>query len=187
MEIRLAGDLQSDSIVDGPGIRTVIWTQGCPHHCMGCHNPSTFAFDGGILVDVEEVKIALLEIENQDGITFSGGDPMCQPEACLSIAKFAKKRGLNIWCYTGYTYEQLLKLSQGKPTVVKFLKEIDVLVDGRFILSEKSLNLKFKGSRNQRVIDVKKSLQKKEICLVPEYVDETDHFSKYEKVEGVYI
>ena len=187
MEIRLAADLQADSIVDGLGIRTVVWTQGCPHHCMGCHNPNTHSFDEGVLVDIEEVKLALLEIPNQDGITFSGGDPMCQPEACYELAKFAKKRGLNIWCYTGYTYEQLLQLSIKKPAILKFLKEIDVLVDGKFILSEKSLNLKFKGSRNQRIIDVPKSLYKKQVCLVPEYEDEINHMKKYEKIEGIYI
>lgn len=187
MEIRLASDLQPDSIVDGAGIRTVVWTQGCPHHCMGCHNPKTHSFHEGVLVDIEEVKEALLEIENQDGITFSGGDPMCQPEACTELARFARKQGLNIWCYTGYTYEQLLKLSMKNHAIMDFLKEIDVLIDGKFILEQKSLNLKFKGSRNQRIIDVRKSLKTKAVCLISEYQDELNPVSKYEKMEGVYI
>ncbi len=187
MEIRLAADLQSDSIVDGRGIRTVIWTQGCPHHCKGCHNPKTHSFDAGVIVDIEEVKEALSEIEGQDGITFSGGEPMCQPEACLELAKFAKKRGLDIWCYTGYTYEKLLELSYLKPAIMEFLKEIDVLIDGKFILKEKSLDLKFRGSRNQRIIDVQKSLKEKNVCLLEEYLDDIDHLSKYEKKDGIFI
>ena len=85
MEIRLAADLQSDSIVDGPGIRTVIWTQGCPHNCYGCHNPSTHDFSGGALVDVDYIKSSLDSLVYQDGITFSGGDPMCQSAACCEI------------------------------------------------------------------------------------------------------
>ena len=104
MEIRLAADLQKDSIVDGPGIRTVIWTQGCPHGCLGCHNPSTHDFDGGALVDVDYIKSEIDDLVFQSGITFSGGDPMCQSAACYEIAKYAKDLGLNIWCYTGFTF-----------------------------------------------------------------------------------
>ena len=102
MKIRLAADLQQDSIVDGEGIRTVIWTQGCPHNCKGCHNPDTHDFNDGALIDIEEIKQKVSKLKNQDGITFSGGDPMCQPKECLEIAKFAKKIGLNIWLYWLY-------------------------------------------------------------------------------------
>ena len=108
MKIRLAADLQPDSIVDGEGIRTVVWTQGCPHNCKGCHNPGTHDFNGGFLVDVDDVIKELKKIEGQDGITLSGGDPMCQSEACVEICKAAKEMGLNVWCYTGFTYEALL-------------------------------------------------------------------------------
>ena len=108
MKIRLAADLQADSIVDGEGIRTVVWTQGCPHACKGCHNPQTHDFDGGVEVDVEEVIEALKEIKHQDGITLSGGDPVCQSEACYEISKAAHEMGLNVWCYTGFTYEMML-------------------------------------------------------------------------------
>ena len=187
MKIRLASDLQPDSIVDGAGIRTVIWTQGCPHHCLGCHNPKTHSFQQGALVDVEDVKEALLEIENQDGVTFSGGEPMCQPEACAILARFAKEQGLNIWCYTGYTYEQLLKLSDKNSAIMDFLKEIDVLIDGKFQLDQKSLNLKFKGSRNQRILDVQKSLETNRVYLIPEYQDEINFSSTIKMEEGVYI
>lgn len=165
MEIRLASTLQIDSIVDGLGIRTVIWTQGCPHNCFGCHNPSTHSFDGGKLIDIEDIKEELDTLSGQDGITFSGGDPMCQPEACYEIAKHAHKIGLNVWCYTGYTYEELLNLGKTKLSIIQFLNEIDVLIDGRFILNEKSYDLKFKGSKNQRIINVRESLNTGQVCL----------------------
>lgn len=184
MKIRLAADLQTDSIVDGPGIRTVIWTQGCPHKCKGCHNPGTHSFDDGVLVDVEEVKKALGEVEHQTGVTFSGGDPMCQPEACLELAKYCHELGLNIWLYTGYTYEQLQKLSKHNEAIMDLLREIDVLVDGKFILEEKSLSLKFKGSRNQRVIDMKATQQNGTIVL---YEDDVEDNVVKDKKGGVYI
>ena len=157
--IRLAADLTTDSIVDGPGLRAVIWTQGCPHNCPGCHNPETHSFNDGFVIDTSEIKDEIENLTEEEGITFSGGDPMMQVEACIDIAKFAKQRRLNIWCYTGFTFEELLEMSKSKPSIIEFLKLIDVLVDGKFILREKSLNLKFRGSRNQRIIDVPRSLK----------------------------
>ena len=127
MKIRLAAYLQSDSIVDGEGIRTVIWTQGCPHHCLGCHNPETWDFDGGALVDVSEVCEIIDSLEGQDGITFSGGDPFMQAKACSEIAKYARSKGLNIWAYTGFNYEDLIHLSEKKPEILDFLNEIDAV------------------------------------------------------------
>ena len=168
MKIRLAADLQEDSIVDGEGIRTVLWTQGCPHHCPGCHNPQTHDCNGGILVDVEDVKDAIFELKGQDGLTFSGGDPFVQPKVCAEIARFARKMGLNIWCYTGYTFEQLLALSKKKPDILEFLREIDILVDGRFMLEKKSYSALFRGSTNQRLIDVKRSLEEGTVILKQE-------------------
>lgn len=182
MKIRLAADLQIDSVVDGEGIRTVIWTQGCPHHCLGCHNPNTHDFNEGEVVDVSEVLDRIDELENQDGITFSGGDPMCQPKACAKIAKYAKGKGLNIWCYTGYTYEKLQQLSQINNDIVEFLKTIDVLIDGPFILKEKSLDLKFRGSKNQRLIDIPKTLEQNKIVLKQEEAP-----ISFSKPEGIYI
>lgn len=170
MQIRLAADLQPDSIVDGEGIRTVIWTQGCPHNCLGCHNPSTHDFNGGTLIDVEEVNEEIANLQNQKGITFSGGDPMCQPKACSMIAKYAKDLGLDIWCYTGYTFEQLIDMN--RKDINEFLETIDVLIDGKFILEEKSLNVVFRGSKNQRIIDVQKSLEEGKTCLKEEYIEE---------------
>lgn len=186
MKIRLAAYLQSDSIVDGEGIRTVIWTQGCPHHCLGCHNPETHDFNGGALVDLEEVFEIIDTLEGQDGITFSGGDPFMQAKECSLIAKYAKGKGLNIWAYTGFTFEELLNLSTRKPEIMDFLKEIDILVDGKFVLAEKSLNCIFRGSKNQRIIDVKKSLKSKKTIISPDY-ETKEYISNRIKPEGIYI
>ncbi len=183
MKIRLAADLQPDSIVDGEGVRTVIWTQGCPHNCIGCHNPSTHDFNDGILVDVNYVIDELKTIKNQDGITLSGGDPVCQSTACLKICKEAHKMGLNVWCYTGFTYETMIN----NPKHLALLKEIDVLVDGKFILEEKSYDLYFRGSKNQRIIDVKKSLDEEKVVLVEKYIDKKDYSNNYEKPSYLFI
>ena len=135
MKIRLASDLQTGSIVDGEGLRAVIWTQGCIHNCYGCHNPSTHSKDGGFLTDTEVINHELDSLTLEDGITFSGGDPMMQIDACLDIARHANKLGLNIWCYTGYLFDQeLLSESRARCEVTdELLSYIDVLVDGKFI------------------------------------------------------
>lgn len=166
--IRLAADLQSDSIVDGPGLRTVIWTQGCAHHCPQCQNPQTWDFEGGGLVPISEVLKAIDELEEQTGITFSGGDPMYQPDACTEIAKYCKEKGYNVWVYTGFTYEKLLKMAEKQPIYKEFLKYIDILVDGPFRIKEKDLNLLFRGSRNQRLINIPKTLENGQIVLLDE-------------------
>ena len=177
--IRLAADLQTDSIVDGPGLRAVLWTQGCAHHCLGCQNPQTWDFNGGGLVPIDMVISAIDELEYHTGLTFSGGDPMFQPEQCNIIASHAKKNGLNIWVYTGFTYEEIMKMSLTKPIYRQFLDNIDVLVDGKFIMNERDLSLLFRGSRNQRLIDVQKTLLSNEIILVDEYkYNEEDMFKR---------
>lgn len=186
MKIRLAAYLQPDSIVDGEGIRTVIWTQGCPHNCLGCHNPETHDINGGALIDLEEVYEIIDSLEGQDGITFSGGDPFMQPKECSEIAKYARSKGLNIWSYSGFTFENLLSLSEKKPEFMDFLKEIDVLVDGKFELSKKSYNCIFRGSSNQRIIDVKKSLKAKKVILVEKYKEVTK-LSGRNKQTGIYV
>lgn len=183
MKIRLAADIQRDSIVDGEGIRAVLWTQGCPHHCPGCQNPETWDIHSGMEVDVEDVKLALDELEGQDGITLSGGDPVFQSEACTEIAKYAHSIGLTVWCYTGYLYENMLKNKKQR----ELLNYVDVLVDGKFILAERSLDLYFKGSRNQRIIDVPKSLKSEQVCLVEKYAKEKEIFSKPTRAENMYI
>lgn len=162
MEVRLAGDIQEDSILDGVGIRTVIWFQGCKHNCLGCQNPETHDLNSGFLTDTEVIKGKLNELKYQTGITLSGGDPFFQPDAALDIVKYAKSVGLDVWAYTGFTYEALLK---GDKNRLELLKEIDVLVDGKFMIDLKSLNCKFRGSTNQRIIDVKKSLETGDVVL----------------------
>ena len=177
--IRLAADLQSDSIVDGPGLRAVLWTQGCSHHCKDCQNPQTWDFDGGGLIPLSAVYAAIDELEGQTGLTFSGGDPMFQVEACNKIAEYAIKKGLNIWCYTGFTYEQIIEMSKTKPVYKEFLEKIDVLVDGKFILEKRDLNLLFRGSSNQRLIDVKETLKTGNITLLNEHIyNEEEKFKK---------
>jgi len=161
MKIRIFG-LANDSIVDGPGLRLAVFTQGCPHHCEGCHNPESHAFDKGELRDTEEILTMARDNFLLDGITLSGGEPFCQPEACAAIAKGAHAAGLNVWCYTGYTYDELVS---GKKEWRELLENVDMLVDGRFVLSERSLEVRFRGSRNQRIIDVPESLRQGKIVL----------------------
>lgn len=163
-------DIQTDSIVDGEGIRSVIWFQGCSHNCFGCHNPETHDFAKGTLVDIDEIKKQIDELEFQAGVTFSGGDPMMQVDALAELAKYVKEKGMNVWCYTGYLYEDLLKMAETKKAYLEALKNIDVLVDGKFVMDLKSFTAAFRGSTNQRVIDVPKSLEKGKVILVEKYI-----------------
>lgn len=155
-EIRLFG-LVSDSIVDGPGMRTAIFTQGCPHRCEGCHNPESHAPEGGTLWTLDEVEKRFTGNPLLDGITLSGGEPFLQPAACAELARRAHAKRLNVWCYTGYLYEDLLDRARADAGVAALLDEADVLVDGPFVLAERSLELLFCGSRNQRLIDMNKT------------------------------
>lgn len=187
MKIRLAiPEIQKDSIVDGEGIRSVIWTQGCLHNCPGCHNPETHSFKEGFLVEVDEIKKQLQELEGQDGITFSGGDPIEQSEACAEIASYAKSMGYNIWCYTGYIFEELIDRMEYFPMIKKFLENIDVLIDGKFKLEEKSYDVPFRGSKNQRLIDVTKSLESGNTVVINKY-DSSDSSKKGRKNNYMYI
>ena len=161
MKVKLAAPLQSDSILDGEGIRTVIWFQGCLHNCLGCHNPETHDLNGGIEYDLEDIKKEMSNLKYQKGITLSGGDPFYQIDAAAEIAKYAHEIGLNVWCYTGFIFEDIIK----NPKMQELLANIDVLVDGPFILEQKSLECKFRGSTNQRLIDVPASLEEKEVVL----------------------
>lgn len=171
MEIRLASNLTTESIVDGEGIRTVIWTQGCIHNCPFCHNPETHSFTGGFLKDVDDLCKEISEVEFQDGITLSGGDPLAQIEPCLYIAKYCQNIGLNVWCYTGYKMEDLLKRCKKEPKLKELLLNIDVLVDSPFLIEEKSYDTPFRGSKNQRIIDSKESVKKNKVCLVSKYAN----------------
>lgn len=160
MRIQIAG-LVNDSIVDGPGMRYTIFTQGCPHHCAGCHNPQTHDFDGGKSIETDEIVEKFRKNPLLDGITLSGGEPFCQSAACLELAKAAHAAGLNVWIYSGYTYEALLN---GENSWKYLLDEADVLVDGPFLQEKRTLDCRFRGSSNQRLIDL--HLSKKEGRLI---------------------
>lgn len=159
--IRVAG-LNPESIVDGVGLRFTVFTQGCPHHCEGCHNPQTHAFEGGTFYTAEELLARITRNPLISGVTFSGGEPFAQAEELLPLARGIKEKGLNLCAYSGYTFEQLLKMESAE----KLLRLCDVLVDGPFILSERTLQKRFAGSRNQRILDVAASLEAGEPVLM---------------------
>lgn len=151
--IRIAGVVR-ESIVDGPGLRFTVFCQGCPHHCEGCHNMATHDFSGGYDCEISRILEAIDENPLLDGVTFSGGEPMCQPEAFYNLAVQVKERGLNIVTYTGFTYEELITMGESNIGVKKLMGLTDILVDGRFVLEERDLTLPFRGSANQRLIDM---------------------------------
>ena len=167
--LRIAGTV-NDSIVDGPGIRYVIFTQGCPHHCEGCHNPQTHDFAGGKDADVQKIINEILSNPILSGVTFSGGEPFCQAEALVPIAEVIKENGKQLMIYTGYLLEHLQKMENDG--VKRLLELADVIVDGPFVLAEKNLTLSFRGSENQRVIDMVKTRKSGEVVLYrSEYED----------------
>ena len=183
MTIRLAS-LIHDSIVDGEGLRTVVFTQGCPHNCPGCHNQASIPYDGGQILEIDRVLEDILSHDLKK-VTFSGGEPMIQAEACYNIAKVLKSKGYNLWSYTGYTMDALLK--HRDPYVRKFLEQLDILIDGRFILAERSIATLFRGSKNQRIIDVPKTLAQNKPVVATQYKDPEPHSMKKEKPEGLFI
>ena len=160
--VKLAGTV-SDSIVDGAGLRYTIFTQGCPHHCPGCHNPKTHDFTGGREMDTQALLAHVLENPLLTGVTLSGGEPFCQAAPLASLAREVHEHGMDVWAYTGYTLEYLQ--GQNERAVDALLDEVDVLVDGAYEEAERDLTLPFRGSRNQRVIDMKKTREMKEIVL----------------------
>lgn len=153
--MRISGTIQ-DSIVDGPGLRFVIFTQGCPHHCPGCHNPETHDPDGGKEMSQDELIKLMSSNPLTDGLTLSGGEPFMQASELIPVAKAAREKGFNIWAWSGWTIDELL--ASGDEAKIELLKLCDVLVDGRFVLAKRSLALEWRGSSNQRVLDVKKSI-----------------------------
>ena len=157
--LRLSGVIKN-SIVDGPGFRLTVFCQGCPHHCKGCHNEKTWDFDGGFDGKVEKIINVAKSLPLLQGLTFSGGEPFCQAQALYELGVKLKKHGLNLMCYSGWTFEQLMKKAEKEEFVGKLLSITDILVDGRFMLEKRSLSLKFRGSENQRLIDVQRSLAK---------------------------
>ena len=163
MNIRIAGTV-NDSIVDGNGLRYTIFVQGCPHHCKGCHNPQTHSFDGGKEVLISDLFDTIVSNTLLDGVTFSGGEPFAQAKPLIELADLIRQHtNLNIVTYTGYTFEEII--TSNNPDWISLLNRTDILIDGEFIESLKSYELRFKGSSNQRCIDVKQSLLQHKIIL----------------------
>ena len=160
--LRISG-IVNDSIVDGPGLRLCIFTQGCPHHCPGCHNPQTHDYKGGKKISIKKIEKDILANPLLSGVTFSGGEPFIQAKQLILLAKFIKEKGLELASYTGFLFEELY--NNNVPFARELLNYIDVLIDGKFVLSQRSLNLKFKGSKNQRTIDVQSSLKEGKVVL----------------------
>ena len=166
MNIRIAGIVR-DSIVDGPGLRMTIFVQGCNHHCVGCHNPKTHDPNGGKKWTTGTLGLEITKEHRKNplftGLTISGGEPFDQAEACCYLAKVAHMYGVDVWVYTGYTFDEL---RQSKDAGINnLLVSTDVIVDGPFDISKRSLELKYRGSSNQRLIDVKKSIDANEVVL----------------------
>ena len=161
--MRLAG-IVSESVVDGPGIRLVYFLQGCKHNCKGCHNPETHDFNGGLTYSIQQMQ----DIYNQqgicDGVTFSGGDPMEQADELLVFVKWLSERNVNMVCYTGYTFDEIL--TNGTEAQKELLKYFDWLIDGRFVLKQRTLSLRFRGSSNQRIVLSKQSIIENKIVVL---------------------
>lgn len=163
--IRLSG-IAYESLSNGPGIRRVLFSQGCSHNCKNCFNKSTHAYDGGRLEDMDKLIDDIKQNPMLKGVTFSGGDPLEQADKFAYIAKEVKAAGRNIWCYTGYTFEYILKHQHERSGWEALLKNVDVLVDGKFEEDKTDECIKFRGSYNQRIIDVQESMKTGEITVL---------------------
>lgn len=163
--IRLSGILY-ESLANGPGIRRVFFSQGCKHNCPECFNPETHDFNGGFLWDMDELIEDVKSNPMIKGVTFSGGDPLEQAEKFAYMARKFKEAGLNIWSYTGYTFEYILDNLEEHPHWKDLIESIDVLVDGRFEVDNMQEGLKYIGSNNQRLIDVQNSLKERKAVVI---------------------
>ena len=151
--IRLSAPLEHDNIVNGDGLRVVLWMQGCPNHCKGCQNPETWDYEAGYLAKIDDIKKELKQFRGQAGLTFCGGEPFVQAKACKEIADWCRQEmGWNVWSFSGFTYEVIKEYGK-EPW--DFLKSLDALIDGPFILSQRDLSLRFRGSKNQRLLHLK--------------------------------
>ncbi|MCQ2090268.1 MAG: anaerobic ribonucleoside-triphosphate reductase activating protein [Fibrobacter sp.] len=171
MRLRIAG-VEPESFVDGPGIRFSIFTQGCSHHCPGCHNPQTHDFNGGHDISLAELLSMIEENPLLDGVTLSGGDPMFQAEALVPLAREIKERGLNLVIFTGFVFETIMANKERYPHMLELLTFADILVDGPFIMAKRCMEIKFRGSKNQRLIDVQMSLSQGRAVLHQIQLDE---------------
>lgn len=165
MKLRLFGTA-NDSIVDGPGIRYTVFVQGCTHNCEGCHNPESHDINGGYEKDTDEIFGEIIKNPLLDGVTFSGGEPFLQAQALYELGKKIKERNLNLYIYSGFTFEQLRKGANKENCWGELLSVADFLVDGKFEKDKQHYTLLFKGSENQRIIDVQKSLQNEDIIII---------------------
>ncbi len=162
--LRIAGVVR-ESVVDGNGIRFVIFTQGCPHNCVGCHNPESHDAKGGYDCEIEKIMVEIKKNPLLSGVTFSGGEPLLQIPVLSELAKKVRAENLGLIIYTGYRFEELLKRAESEDDLMELLAHTDVLIDGKFELENKDLTLKFRGSSNQRCIDVQESLRQNSIVL----------------------
>ena len=162
--VNVAGIVR-ESIVDGPGFRFVIFCQGCPHGCKACHNPDMHAFEENKLIGVDELFKSIMKPRLGKGVTFSGGEPFCQAAPFAKLGEKLKAEGIDILIFTGYEYEELIKMAKYNESIMRLIKTADYIVDGRYKEELRDLSLKFRGSSNQRIIDVKKTL---EACQVVE-------------------
>lgn len=167
--IRVCG-IEPESIVDGPGFRYVLFVQGCPHRCEGCHNPESHDFNAGYDMTVGEVYAEIKQNPHLHGITLSGGEPFSQPDALLELVRLVRADGMDVMSYSGYTYEELLAMRN--PAVDGILDELSILVDGRFELDKRNLTLRYRGSENQRVIDMKKTRETGDVVLYKSEFDD---------------
>lgn len=159
--LRISG-LVEDSIVDGPGLRLAIFTQGCHHHCPDCHNEQTHDPNGGYDISIEEIQSVFLKSPLYQGVTFSGGEPLLQPKPLIRIADFVHQQNKNVWMYTGYTWEEIISMKQTRPEIAALINATDILVDGLFLIEECDRTLLFRGSKNQRIIDVPATLNQQD-------------------------
>lgn len=164
MEIRIAG-VTKDSVVDGPGLRLTIFTQGCPHHCLDCHNPDTHNLKGGSLLKVRDLLSIVGQSKLIRGVTFSGGEPFLQAKPLAYLAQHVKLQGLDIVTYSGFVFEQIVSMAQKHKDVLNLLYATDILVDGPYQGEKRDLRLAFRGSSNQRLIDVPTSIKLGETVL----------------------
>ena len=167
--LRLSGIVR-ESIVDGNGLRFVVFCQGCPHRCPGCHNPQTYDFSGGREVPLDRILTEIRKNPLLRGVTFSGGEPFCQAAAFAELGRQIKALPglLDVTVYSGYTYEQLAVKALSDPETAALLEVSDFLIDGPYLEDQRDLSLLFRGSRNQRYIDLKRTLRRGTPVLVSE-------------------
>ncbi|MDR2095007.1 MAG: radical SAM protein [Treponema sp.] len=162
----IVGGIEKESVVDGPGFRYTVFVQGCPRRCPGCHNPQLQSFEGGQELPLAELAAALGANPLLDGLTLSGGEPFCQAGPCAILAERVRAVGLSVMTYTGYRWEELLE--QENAQEMRLLRATDILVDGPFIMAERDIDLRFRGSANQRLIDVRQSLAAGKPVILPD-------------------